>query len=81
MRELAFQVHACIGAIVQRALYCACDMDKMSCRFSELNHDPRQVISQMQHRSCEAGQYDCEKHDANRDLPRAGVDLHVARRR
>ena len=27
--------------------------------------------------TCEAGQYYCGQHDANHDLPRAGVDLYV----
>ena len=77
LRQLAIQVRACIGAIVKWTLYCARDTDKVSRRFSERNHDPRHVISRMQHRTFEAGQYYCEKHDANHDLPRAGVDLHV----
>ena len=77
LQELAIQLRAAVGVIVKWILYCACDMDKMSRRFSELNHDPRHVSSQMQHRNFEAGQYYSEKHDPHHDLPRANVDLHV----
>ena len=81
LRELAIQLRAWVGVIVKLILDCTCDMDKMSRRFSELNHDPRHVSSRMQHRHFKAGQYYCEKHDANHDLPRAGVDLRAAWRR
>ena len=77
LRELTIQLHALVGVIGKRTLYCTCDMDKMSQIFSVLNHGPRHVSSQTRHRNIEAGQYYCEEHNANHDLPRAGVDLYV----
>ena len=59
LRELAIQLRASVRVIVKWVLDCTCDMDKMSRRFSELNHDPRHVGNQMQHRNFEAGQYYC----------------------
>ena len=77
LRELAIHMRALVGVIAKWILYCTCDLDNTPRRFSELNHDPRHVSTQMQHRNFEAGQHYCEQHDANHDLPRQGVDLYV----
>ena len=76
LRELAIQMRALVGVIVKWILCCMCDLDNMARRFSELNHDPRHVSTQTEHRNFEARQYYCNNHDANHDLPRQGVDLH-----
>ena len=77
LRELAVQLRVLVGGIVKWILYSACDKDKLSRRFSDHNHDPRHVSSKMQHRNFEVGQYECEKHGASQDLPRAGVDFYM----
>ena len=77
LRELGQQLHTLAGVSVKWTLYCTCDSDKISRQFSVLNHDPMHASSKMEHRNFEAGQIYCEKHGANHDLPRAGVDLYV----
>ena len=57
LRELAIQMRALVGVIVTWILRNTCNMDKTSRRFSELNHDPRHVSTQMQRRNFEGGQY------------------------
>ena len=77
LRELSAQLRALVGVVVKWVLYCTCDSDPKSRRFSELNHDPVHVSDWMEHRNIETGQFWCEKHGDNHDLPKGGLDLYV----
>ena len=77
LRELGKAWRALVDATVTWILYCTCDSDRMSRRFSVLNHEPIHVSDKMEHRNFETGQFYCETHDMNHDLPRAGVDSYV----
>ena len=59
LRELSAQLRALVGVVVKWVLYCTCDSDPKSRRFSELNHDPVHVSDWMEHRNIETGQFWC----------------------
>ncbi len=77
LREIGAQLLAMVGIAVRWVLYCTCDLDPKSRRFSEFNHDPMHVSDQMEHRNMEEGWYFCSKHGENHALPRNGVDMYV----
>ena len=77
LREIGAQLLAMVGIAVRWVLYCTCELDSKSRRFSELNHDPVHVSDRMEHRNMEEGRYYCSKHGENHELPRNGVDMYV----
>ena len=77
LRELSNEWHVGLGVSVTWVLYMTCESDKTSQEFSRLNHDPKHVSEQMQHRNFETGQVHCMTHGENHDMPRHGVDLYV----
>eukprot|EP00974_Lingulodinium_polyedra_P074927 7260221-Lingulodinium_polyedra.AAC.1 len=56
LRELRKQLLLELGVNVSWDLYCTCDPDQMSRRFSDLNHGPAHANENLEHRNFEAGQ-------------------------
>jgi len=77
LRELQKALIELLNVHVKWLLYMTCEMDKMSCAFAELNHNPMHMSGHMQHRNFQSGQVHCTIHNENHDMPRSGVDLYV----
>ena len=77
LRELGSELRVGLDVHVKWVLYMTCESDKASREFARLNHDPRHMSEQMEHRNFQTGQVHCTMHGENHDMPRHGVDLYV----
>ena len=75
--ELGNELRVWLDVHVKWVVYMTCESDKASQEFARLNHDPRHMSEQMEHRNFQTGQVHCTTHGENHDMPRHGVDLYV----
>ena len=77
LRELGNELRVGLDVHVEWILYMTCESDKACREFARLNHAPKHMSEQMEHRNFQTGQVHCTIHGENHNLPRHGVDLYV----
>ena len=77
LRDISAAMREELGVDLRFNLHFTCDSERRCLEFASLNHKPAHTSSAMQLRNFNVGQYWCETHKENHDMPTRGLDVYV----
>ena len=77
LNEISAAMRSQIGIGVTFSLYFTCDSDRKCIECASHNHQPAHTSHEMKQRNFTTGQFGCDTHKQNHDMPTSGLDLYA----